>query len=81
MSAWTQLIANSSLSSGSAWQHLQNQKAGTGPGGVVIIEGLNVELAEMEFEAQIDDTGVAITVDDGAIAVVVDDDVIEVEIE
>ena len=41
--AWTVLKENSSLVSGTAWEHLNNQEGG---GGTVIVEGMAIELQE-----------------------------------
>jgi hypothetical protein len=79
--AWDQLIANSTLSSGTAWQHLQNQEGGGAGTGVVINDGLHVELVEMEIQTQLDDSGVSVTLDDSPVEVVLDTEAIVVEIE
>ena len=47
MTAWTQLVAGSTLESGTAWQHLGAQ--GGASSGVYIASGLSAEIAESEL--------------------------------
>ncbi len=51
--AWTILIGNSSLVSGDAWEHLNAQQGGSGIG-LVLLDGLEVEMADDCFEIEID---------------------------
>ena len=44
MTAWTQLVAGSTLESGTAWQHLGAQ--GGASSGVYIASGMSAEIAE-----------------------------------
>ncbi len=52
---WTTLKDGSSLTSGDAWDHLNNQIAGTGPGdGLVLFDGLEVELSDNDLEVELE---------------------------
>lgn len=51
MKAWDQLLANSSLSGGTAWQLLTNPK--TGGTGVVLNDGFIVELGDSQFAVEV----------------------------
>lgn len=82
MSAWTQLIANSTLTSGTAWQHLQNQQGGggAGPTYVVMNDGFNVDLEDTGVVALLQDIEVEVVLDDSPIEVIINDDDIEAEV-
>ena len=62
MTAWQTLTANSTLLSGTAWQHLNNQTAGSG--GVVVSDGINVEVNTMTVEIELDVSTLEITMAD-----------------
>jgi len=52
---WTILKENSSLDSGDAWEHLNNQEGGTGPGGsLVLLDGLEIQMGLQEYILEID---------------------------
>lgn len=53
MTAWDNLIANSSTLSGTAWDHLNAQ---TGGGDQVIIhaDGLDMEIDQVDFTVEVD---------------------------
>jgi hypothetical protein len=51
MNAWELLTAHSSLSSGSAWDHLNNQRAASS----ITSEGISVKLQHSIIVAQLDD--------------------------
>ena len=76
MTAWEILTGNSTLSSGTAWQHLNNQEAG---GGTVIeniilqvFDDIEVEY-EMGYDVEIDDGDVIVEIDDTEFEVVLDE--------
>lgn len=75
MSAWDTLVANSSLGSGTAWQHLAAQQGG----GVVVNDGIAVEVVEMDVDVQLDDAVIEAALDDAPVEAVANDEVIEVE--
>lgn len=79
MTAWTTLIANSTLQTGTAWQHLQNQQGGGGPAQVTFVDNIDVEVEDMLFEAELEaDIEVELEAD---IVADIDDQEIEAEIE
>ncbi len=57
--AWTILKNNSSLASGDAWEHLNNQMGGTG---TIIVDGAIVELTNNNFETEINNEDFSIEV-------------------
>jgi hypothetical protein len=77
MTAWEILTGNSTLSSGTAWEHLNNQE--TGGGTVVenvilqIFEELEVEY-EMGYDVEIDDSDLIAEIDDTILDVVIEED-------
>jgi hypothetical protein len=84
VTTWERLVANSTLGSGTAWQHLQNQRNGTGGGGTTVIyinDGITVELVEMELVAQLSDDGIAVDLEDAPLEITLDDSPIVAEIE
>lgn len=50
---WTIVKENSSLASGDFWEHLNNQEGGTSTG-LVLIDGLEVLMAEDKLEVLLD---------------------------
>lgn len=50
--AWTILKENSSLESGDAWEHLNNQETGVGIG-LVLLDGLEIEMSDCCFDVEI----------------------------
>lgn len=73
MTAWEALLLHSTLQSGTAWQHLQNQQGGGGGTTVLVVnDGIDCEVDEMELEALLDgDIEVEL---DEAIEAVLDDE-------
>lgn len=87
MTAWAQLILRSTLPSGTAWQHLNAQEAGGT--GVVVNDGIAVELdfapIDMEVlmqdvEAEVQDEPVVVEIEDAPVEVELAADPIEMEI-
>lgn len=77
MTAWQILITGSALTQGTAWAHFNNRL----PSGVVINEGLQVDLVIHEVEVLVDDDAVVqVNVDTGIIEVHVNDSVIYAEV-
>jgi hypothetical protein len=52
MTAWTDLIAGSTIEGGTAWEHLQAQGGGTGTY-IILANGLEAEMAGIEIEAEL----------------------------
>lgn len=53
--AWEQLVANSTIQSGDAWEHLLAQGGGSGPGGsLVLFDGLEVQMDDSQVDVEID---------------------------
>lgn len=86
MTAWAQLILRSTLPSGTAWQHLNAQQAGSG---VVINDGVEIELDFVPFEvevlmqdveAEVADEPIVVEVEDAPVEVALVADPFEVEI-
>ena len=77
MTAWQKLVTNSALTQGNAWAHFNNQIGG----GVIINEGLQVDLVLHEVEVYVDDDdAVFVDIATSTIAVDVNDDVIYAEV-
>lgn len=53
MTAWQILVANSTLSGGTAWQHLNAQGDANGNGDIYIYGELEVELVTQEYSVEI----------------------------
>lgn len=51
MTAWQKLLACSQLLAGTAWQLISNPK--TGGAGVVMNDGISVEVASMEIDVEV----------------------------
>lgn len=62
--AWTILKENSSLVSGDAWEHLNNQVSGSGDS-LTLFDGLEVEMADPNFDVEIEDSEVIVEIDTG----------------
>ena len=79
MDAWETLIANSTIPDGDAWEHLNNQ-GGSGPGGsLVLLDGLEVEVNEYEFDVEVEQ-GVEVLVDTQEFEVEVETKEYEIEV-
>jgi len=76
MTAWEQLRANSTLPSGTAWQLLSSPRRS----GLIINDGVAVEVAEMPVEVEVLLDAVEASVEDNAIVVELDDTGIEAEV-
>lgn len=76
MTAWAQLILHSTLPSGTAWSHLNAQESGGT--GVVVNDGVSVELDEAPIEAEILMQDVDAEVQDEPVVVEVEDAPVEV---
>lgn len=77
MTAWIKLLAASRLSSGTAWQLISDPKAG---GGVIVSDGIAVDLADSPYEAEFQPMQIDVELSETAVAVEVADTAIEVEI-
>jgi len=64
--AWTILIGNSSLVSGDAWEHLNAQQGGSGIG-LVLLDGLEVEMVDDCFDVELDLAPVDVEIDEGLV--------------
>lgn len=88
MTAWQKLLAASTLSAGTAWALISSPKTGLGAG-LVVNDGVAVELAEsdvavevldMQVDVEVDATPVAVEVDSGAVVVEVELAPLEIEV-
>ena len=79
MTAWQNLIAKSSIAVGTAWDHLASLLAvGTG---VVVSDGITVEVDQMVVDATVEDTPVEASVDLSQVEAQVEDNPIIAEVE
>lgn len=78
MTAWAQLILRSTLPSGNAWQHLNAQATGSG---LVVNDGIVVELEASQITVEIDPGDAVVVVGESPIQVVVEDAPIYVEVQ
>lgn len=87
MTAWNVLIMHSTLPSGTAWEHLNAQEAGGT--GVVVNDGIEVELdfepiamelQMQEVEAEVADEPIVVEIEDSPVEVSLVADPIETEI-
>lgn len=66
--AWERLKANSSLEAGTAWEHLNAQQGGIGPGGsLVLLDGLDVEVDDMDVYVEISSDAIEVFIDEDLI--------------
>lgn len=78
MDAWEILKDNSTLSTGDAWEHLNNQNSGTGSGTgtgedyPVYIDALFVEVSVLEYDLQINTPDYDLELDDSETEVYID---------
>lgn len=79
MTAWANLLAKSSIAVGTAWDHLTSIL--TGGSGVVVNDGIAVEVAEMVVEATVEDLAVDASVDISPVEAQVEDNPIIAEVE
>lgn len=78
MTAWEALRAASTLVVGTAWELLTSPK--TGGAGLVINDGVHVEVAAMEVEATVADAAITAELADTAVVAEVSTAAIEVEV-
>lgn len=78
MTAWAQLILHSTLPSGTAWEHLNAQSAGSG---LIVNDGIAVEVEASQIDVEIDTGEMDVTVEDSPIDTQVDDSPIYVEVQ
>lgn len=79
MTAWSNLLAKSSIAVGTAWEHLTSILAGGS--GVVVNDGVTVEVDEMTVEATVEDLSVDASVDLDPVEAQVEDNPIIAEVE
>ncbi|OPZ07197.1 MAG: hypothetical protein BWZ07_03372 [Alphaproteobacteria bacterium ADurb.BinA280] len=78
MTAWTKLLAASAISAGTAWQLISSPKIGTG---VVINDGVSVELATQTLDVEVPEMQVEVELAAAPIEVEVAVVGIDVEVE
>ena len=87
MTAWNVLILNSTLPSGSAWDHLNAQQAGGT--GVIVNDGIAVEIdfepvalevLLQDIEAEVADEPIVVEIEDAPVEISLAADPIETEI-
>jgi hypothetical protein len=77
MTAWQKLLAASSLTSGTAWQLISNPRIGSG---VVVNDGIAVDVAEEPFLVELDAMQLDVELSDAAVEVELADAVVVAEI-
>ena len=77
--AWEILTGNSTLPSGTAWEHLNNQQGGSGVG-VVLLDGLEVEMEERHVDVEVDLSALDVEVETQELDVEIETNEYEVEI-
>lgn len=61
--AWEQLVTNSTIQSGDAWEHLLAQ-GGTGPGGsLVLLDGLEIIMEDACVDVELDLSPVSVEIE------------------
>lgn len=80
MTAWEILTSNSTLPSGTAWQHL-NSQGGGGGSGVIVNDGIDVEVNTMNVEIELDASTLEIEAADAPVAVEFANESIVLEVE
>lgn len=81
MNTGAQLLANSSLSSGAAWALLANPKGPSGSFGLVVNDGITVEVEVMSIDVEFDDQASVVEVDQGDLSFEINDEPITIEVE
>lgn len=79
MNAWQKLLAASQLAAGTAWQLISNPKQGVG-GGIIVNDGIEVELPESTVEVEITTMQVEIEIAPAQFEVEIVDSTVEVEL-
>ena len=79
---WTILKANSSLGSGDAWEHLENQEGGSGSGtNLILIDGLKIEMTGNSYGVEIENPKIEAYVSDNAVGIEIDSNKYDIEVE
>ncbi len=82
--AWDTLFGNSSLGAGhDAWEHLNAQEGGSewGPGdGVVLTDGLEIEMNCSRFEIEIESSEMLVEVDVAEYEIEIETNSLEIEV-
>jgi hypothetical protein len=80
--AWTILKTNSTLDSGDAWEHLNNQSGESGPGGsLVLIDGLDLEVDMSAYDVEIMEAGFDVDVESDDVDIEIQNNQYEIEID
>jgi hypothetical protein len=78
MTAWDLLLEKSSIAVGTAWQHLTSAlQLGTG---LVINDGVYVEIQNMEVEATLEDAGIVVEITENEVFAEIQDTAITIEV-
>ena len=80
MDAWENLLVNSSIVEGDAWEHLTNQEGGAGTDRLIFVDSLEVEMSTCTFEVEVLDSSVEVELQDEPIQVELEDNTIEIEV-
>lgn len=78
MNAWQYLLSRSSILVGTAWEHITSPLR---PTGLVVNDGIAVEVDEMTVEATVEDLAVDASVDLSPVEAQVEDNPIIAEVE
>ncbi len=78
---WTILKANSSLGSGDAWEHLENQEGGGSGTNLVLLDGLEIEMTGSSYDVEIDNSEIEVHVSDDAVGIEIDSNEYDIEVE
>lgn len=79
MKAWNRLKIESTITSGTAWQHLSSPCAGSG--GLLLVDLIDLEYVEGNVDVEIIDTPIDIEVIDASIDIEMSNEIIEIEVE
>ena len=75
------LIANSTLPTGTAWQHLNSQGGGGGTSGIIVNDGIDVEVDTVTVEIELDASALEIETADAPVTVEFANESIVLEVE
>jgi hypothetical protein len=78
--AWEVLKQNSTLVSGTAWEHLNNQEGGGEGIFYTLVDGLEVEMSECDVDVEIIPTSVEVEIDNNEIEVEIEVNEFTVEV-
>lgn len=56
MTAWDELIRGSTLTVGTAWDHITHQAGGTGGGKTIVVEAMAASISAVTLTMDVDDT-------------------------